>query len=197
MSVVKFDVAFVDLNFPNYPQIKQLINYGRKLSEIGVAEGSSGNISCRTKDGFIISCANSQLGNISKEEFSEVIDVGILPENKTKVIARGTKLPSSETPIHWIVYQLKPEVNFVFHIHDKETLKFAEKLDIPVTEKFQISGTVELMQEVERFITRHPEVNYFCLQKHGSLVMGKSAKEAFNLALKIHRKAQKIARKEE
>lgn len=200
MSVVKFTTVFLESYLPRYRQIDTLIACAKKLSQLGILEGSSGNMSFRTKKGFLITCANTELGKLGSRpleyEFAEVLDLQELASGIMCVRARGFQPPSSESPIHWMVYRLRPEVKAVLHVHDDLVLGCAEELGLAITARFQVAGTRELMKEVERLLLECPGVQYFVLRQHGTVAIGQSIKQAYGLTRKIHSMAVGINKEE-
>jgi len=196
MSVVKFKTNFARRIAPHNAEIPNLIESAAKLSALGLLEGQSGNLSCRTRNGFIISCANTSLAHIKEDEFAEVFNV-YTPSQTQVVIANGLAEPSSESPVHWIIYRLLPNINTVFHIHDDNALKFSRELRLQVTSSFQESGTLALMKEVQKLIGSWQNLSYFLLKDHGAFVLGSSTQEALHRAEAVRNQARKlVARKE-
>ncbi|MCH7513136.1 MAG: class II aldolase/adducin family protein [Bacteroidetes bacterium] len=109
MSVVKFKTHFRGQKVPNDTKIPHLIRSAKGLCDLGVLDGQSGNLSFRTKNGFIISCANISLAHIKETEFAEVFNIftSYTLEHSPKqiVVANGLTEPSSESPVHWIIYR--------------------------------------------------------------------------------------------
>jgi len=196
MSVVKFKTNFRGHKVPNDTKIPRLIRSAKGLCDLGVLDGQSGNLSFRTKDGFIISCANVSLAHIKETEFTEVFNVYTVHtsgHNSAQiVVASGLTEPSSESPVHWIIYRLLPKVNAIFHIHDDKALELAEELGLPVTSSFQESGTFALMKEVEKLISVRRDLKYFLLKNHGAVVLGSSMEETFCRAETVRNRARKL-----
>ncbi len=181
---VKFETVFIERRAPNNECISELIFWCKKFSELGIAPlhetGSHGNISARTEKGFIITGAGTNLGNMSEKEFAEVVSV---TENKVNTI--GIVDPSSESTLHHAIYSKRPEVRAIFHGHDAFVMKHAEKLGIPVTEKEEVYGTSELMEQAEKLCAH----DYFILKNHGIISLGKTLNEAGQKAEKMHERA--------
>lgn len=178
---VRFETVFPEKRAPTDNGITELIHWCKKFSELGIAPlhetGSHGNLSARTKKGFLITGAGSDLGNMQKKDFSEVVSVS---ENKVSVI--GLADPSSESTLHHAIYSARPDINAIFHGHDAKVMENAKKLDIPVTEKEELYGTPELMEQAKKLCKN----NYFILKNHGIIALGRTMKEAGELAEKMH-----------
>ncbi len=178
---VKFETVFVERRAPTDECIGELTFWCKKFSELGIAPlhetGSHGNLSARTKNGFIITGAGTNLGNMSEKEFVEVVSV-----NENKVNTIGLVDPSSESTLHHAIYSVRPDVNAIFHGHDTLVMENAEKSGIPVTEKEEAYGTHELMEQAKKLCKN----NYFILKNHGIIALGVTMKEAGERAEKMH-----------
>lgn len=187
----KFKTLFLSTrtNIPTN-KIKELLKCGRILSEMGlgpfVSGNWAGNLSFRFGKKIVITAGGANIGKLRKDDLVEVIDCDV--ENKI-VKVRGKKEPSSETMLHWSIYKKRPEINAVFHGHDKYVMKKAEKLNLPITEKEQPYGTTELAMEVIKIMDMH---DYIVLKNAGILSLGKSMKEALNQAVKLHELAKRL-----
>lgn len=183
-SGVKFETIFLERRAPSDHCIKELIFWCKKFSELGIAPrhetGSYGNLSARTKNGFIITGSGTDLGKISEKDFAEAVSV-----SGGEVKAIGLVSPSSESLLHHAIYCARPDVNAVFHGHDIEVMENAEKLGIPVTEKEAAYGTPELAEEAKKMCKK----DYFILKNHGILSLGKTMNDAGERALKMHEHA--------
>ena len=145
--------------------------------------GSSGNLSFRIKTGsinFIITASHTALReNMPDSDFTEILSYD---ENKNLITGKGTKEPSSESIMHYIIYKNKPDINAVFHGHSPEIMKFADQLKIPVTKKEFEYGTGKLAKEALKLLTKH---NFIILKNHGFISLGKTVQEAGNLTIKF------------
>lgn len=180
-SGVKFETIFLERRAPKNACIKELIFWCKKFSELGIAPrhetGSYGNLSARTKNGFIITGSGTDLGKLAEKDFAEVVSA-----SGGEVKALGLVSPSSESLLHHAIYSLRPDVNAVFHGHDIEVMKNAKKLRIPVTEKEAAYGTSELAEQAKKLCRN----DYFILKNHGIISLGKTMEEAGERALKMH-----------
>lgn len=179
-SGTKFETIFKEKIILYNEKINELAGWCKKFSELGLApfvEGNyAGNLSFRTDNGFIITAAGCNLGNTDKEDFVEVIEV-----KESEVIVRGIKNPSSETRMHNEIYKNRPEINAIFHGHDEAVLKNSK--DLPITEKEQPYGSLELVQEVINVLNDN---NYVIIRNHGIISLGKTMEEAGTLAIEKH-----------
>ena len=108
---------------------------------------------------------------------------------KNTIYAEGKQDPSSESIMHFLVYNTRGDVNAIFHGHDKSIVKNAEKLKLLVTEEEVTPGTIELANEVLAVLGDN---NFVVIKNGGFVSFGKTMKEAGELAIKIHKKAAKL-----
>jgi len=155
-----------------------------------LAPKSAGNLSFRTRRGFVVTGTGINLGAIEKEELVEVLKVET-GKNQILVYAEGQIVPSKESLFHSEIYRLRAEINAVFHAHDQLVLKFANELRIPCTEREQARGSYELVEEVNRLLGQIAGVKYFVLKNHGVIAMGETLEEAGRLAEDMNKMAQK------
>lgn len=85
-----------------------LVRWGRSLFERGLTPGSSGNISIRLADGYLLTPTNSCLGFLSPERLSRLDADG-------RHIAGDA--PTKELPLHFAFYEARPTARAVVHLH--------------------------------------------------------------------------------
>ncbi|NPA68922.1 MAG: class II aldolase/adducin family protein, partial [Chlorobi bacterium] len=103
-------------------------------------------------------------------------------ETNNTIIGKGKKQPSSESIMHYFIYDNNPEINAVFHGHSAEILQYAEKLRIPITEKEEPYGTIKAAKEVLKSLKKH---NFIVMRNHGFVSCGKTAEEAGKNVLEV------------
>ena len=178
---VRFKTIFLNKNIVEDKKIKELIKWGRRFGILGLSPkyngGSAGNLSFRTKDGFIITSSRSDLSDLKKEKFTEVINCDF---DKKETYVNGINEPSSETFLHFSIYNKRKYVNVIFHVHDDGVLKHAEEMKTPVTHEKKLYGTLELADKAMKILKKN---NYIILKDHGIVAMGKSTEEAGKMVL--------------
>jgi|Deesub1362B_J571_1020462.scaffolds.fasta_scaffold02049_4 ribulose-5-phosphate 4-epimerase/fuculose-1-phosphate aldolase len=188
---VQFKTKFVEKNLPKDKRIPILIKWGKKFGEIGIAPETKGNLSFRTKSGFIITGTGTTIGDLKPEDFVEVTKI----EKKNKkfvVYCKGRIVPSMESVFHKEIYNFRSEINAVFHLHDKPVLEVADKLKIFCTEKEQIPGSYSLVKEIRKLLEKRRGIDYLIIQNHGIISLGKTLTEAGKLVTLFHRKAKEV-----
>ncbi len=185
-----FNCVFLTRGALTEPKIKQLATWGKRLVDIGAVKGTEGNLSCRSSLGFIITGTNIALNAINGETVAEITGV-VYGLNKHSVYVKGMVNPSRETLLHTQIYEIREDMNVIFHAHDVEVMKQAVKLGIPVTELEQPAGSQELAQEAIKLLKLHRDTRYFILKNHGVVALGASMDEAGKLIDDMHAKIKK------
>jgi ribulose-5-phosphate 4-epimerase/fuculose-1-phosphate aldolase len=187
---VRFKTVFKNKNLLSDKRIDELIKWGKKLFDLGLSpkfgNRSAGNLSFRTKHGFIITCSGSLKSKLTKKDFIEVVNCDF--DNK-KVEIKGIRDPSSETFLHFAIYKKRRDVNAIIHMHDLDVLKNARKLKIPETHDKKLYGTVELADEAMKILKNN---DYIILKGHGIVAMGKNIEKTGTLVLKKFKEGKRL-----
>jgi len=179
---IRFNISFVSDEVPRNAKIDELKEWSERFQRNGLTpefEGNyTGNLSFRSKKGFVITAS----GLKSKENLSNdcFVYVKTYDEQSNTVYIEGRRQPSSEAVMHFLIYKTRKEVNAVFHGHNDAIIMNAEKLGFPVTEKEHEPGTTELAKEALKFLG---DKNLIVLKNHGFVSLGRTMKEAGELAL--------------
>ncbi|HDO19699.1 MAG TPA: class II aldolase/adducin family protein [Thermoplasmatales archaeon] len=160
------EVIFISKERVRNPLIDDIREIGRIIKERGLVEGSFGNISVRYGNRIIITSSGSDLGNLGDDDFVEVADYNPITNI---ALAIGTKKPSIETPMHWLIYG-KPNINAVIHTHKIFT-------GIPTTENYAPAGSLDLAKEVLKALRKSDVIN---ILNHGSVAVGINLRDAFS-----------------
>ena len=86
----------------------EICAFGLSLFERGLSAGSSGNISVRTQDGYLITPTNSSLGRLDPARLSKLDRDGRLISGDP---------PSKEAVLHLAVYARRPSAGAIVHLH--------------------------------------------------------------------------------
>lgn len=95
---------------------KDLVSTYSELSEKGLMDLSTGNISCRVDDGMLISCSGASAENLTPERVVKVLD---------DTSWEGDNKPSSEWRMHLGIYQHNETANAVVHTHSDNCVAMA------------------------------------------------------------------------
>jgi L-ribulose-5-phosphate 4-epimerase len=187
---VKFKIIRLDKKIPTGAKIKELKYWCRKFHDYNLAPpyegGSYGNLSFRLKKGsneFIIT--GSKIGlkdSLANKCFVRVSHVDL---DKGIVYSHGIKEPSSESMLHFAIYQKRKDVNAVFHGHCSEILSHAKKLKFSQTGKKEPYGTLKLVKSVLKTLGNG---NFIIMKGHGFISMGKTLKDSGSAAIKAYKR---------
>ena len=161
----------------------KIITVCRRLDQLGFVPATDGNVSARlSSDTILITPSMVAKGSLTP---GQLLVVGMDGR-----VRRGEGTPSSEMPMHLMVYWLRPDVNAVVHAHPAVATAFAaarQGLTEPVLPEVVLTlGPVPLAQyatpsteEVPRSIEKLIAVcNALLLANHGVLTVGHDLDEA-------------------
>ena len=95
---------------------QELIKYGKLAGEKNFTPGYSGNFSARCGDNILITSSGSANGYLTEDDFALIDMEGNLIEGRK---------PSSEKFLHLEFYKIRPEVNYIIHVHSPYLSSFA------------------------------------------------------------------------
>jgi L-fuculose-phosphate aldolase len=102
----------------------QLAACGRELLARGLLSQTSGNLSIRLPGGTVLITPSSM--DYDLIEPSDIVAVRL-----DGTIVAGSRPPSSETPLHCLVYAERPDVSAIVHTHSPNATTLAE-LGLPI-----------------------------------------------------------------
>ena len=163
--------------------------------------GSNGNVSIRRahngmSSGFVITA--TQLP--SKENLAPEDCVHLETCAGGEAHYHGSKLPSSESIMHWHLFETFPAIQAIVHVHESNALLYSESnrsrwAELGIVESTQDigGGTIEVGQATAETFTT--ESDYVILKNHrpdwdpgrtGTVILGRTLEEALNRTLEIH-----------
>ncbi len=102
--------------------IPDLINYSRALYDRGLVHASGGNTSVRDGDTIWITQTGAVLGELTQSKLSKTNLEG-------EVLAGGK--PSKELGMHLAMYQSRPEINAIIHVHPTNAIAYSTLVPEP------------------------------------------------------------------
>ncbi|MBT6096465.1 MAG: aldolase [Rhodospirillaceae bacterium] len=157
----------------------------KSMYDRGLTFGSSGNISVRTDDGWLMTPTGSTMGNLDPTRISKLDNTG----NHIS----GDK-PTKETFLHIAMYEERPQTGAVVHLHSTHSVAVSCLADIdpknvlpPITAYYVMKigtlplvpyfppGDLDLAKAVREMASNHHAV---LLANHGPVVAGKSLEDA-------------------
>lgn len=164
---------------------EEICELGRLLTQLGLSHGSTGNISVRLDDGWLLTPTNSRLGRLDPGRLAKLAHDG-------RHLA-GDK-PSKEAFLHRSVYDMRPTAGAIVHLHSTHSVAVSclDGVDeddclppltayyvmrvgkLPIVPYFP-PGDERLATAVRDVAARHASV---LLANHGPVVAGKSLDSA-------------------
>jgi len=158
---------------------------GKSMFDRGLTPGSSGNISARVDDGWLMTPTNSCLGRLDPATISKVDRAG----NRIS----GDK-PTKEAFLHLSVYEQRPSAGAIVHLHSTHSVAVSCLADTdpnqpipPITAYYVMKigklvllpyyppGDVTLANAVREVAGKHHAI---LLANHGPVVAGKDLESA-------------------
>jgi len=167
---------------------KKIIETCLRMNEIGINQGTSGNVSTRTDEGFLITASGIPYDRMEPEHIVEMdLDAGY----------RGEFLPSSEWRMHHDIFKSRPEAGAIVHTHSiYATALSCLRRDIPAFHyMIGVTGGVSLrVTEYQEFGTQAlsdtmlkamKDRRACLLANHGQIAFGPNLDKALWLAGEI------------
>ncbi len=162
-----------------------LLEVSKQMQQDGLVVGPGGNTSIKDEDGVMwISPSGIPFMEMSKDDFVPIdVATGKLLETRL--------MPSSEVPLHLLIYRARPDAKCIIHAHPSYVISLSA-VDIPLVPLFPdfvvyLGDTVpqidyvkpcteEMGQLVAEKIKNYPSC---VLKNHGAVTIGSSIKEAY------------------
>src|SRR3954464_1776856 len=160
---------------------------GASIFNRGLTAGSSGNISVRVADGWLMTPTNASLGRLDPPRLSKLDDNGRLVSGDA---------PTKESFLHRVMYEERPTTGAVVHLHSTHSVAVSCLVEIdpgdvlpPITAYYVMRvgrlplvpyfrpGDLALAEAVRGFAGDHHAV---LLANHGPVVAGSSLDAAVN-----------------
>lgn len=157
----------------------------KSLFDRGLTIGSSGNISVRLADGWLMTPTGSSMGNLDPNEISKLDSNGELISGKS---------PTKESFLHIAMYDERPDSGAVVHLHSTHSVAVSclagiDKKNVlpPITAYYVMKigklplvpyfppGDINLAKAVKEMASNHHAV---LLANHGPVVAGKTLEDA-------------------
>ncbi len=164
---------------------EEICTFGRSMFDRGLTFGSSGNISVRVDDGWLMTPTNASLGRLDPAALSK-LDV------QGKMISGAA--PTKEAFLHLSMYARRPQAGAIVHLHSTHSVAVSVLADTdpeepipPITAYYVMKigklallpyyapGDASLADAVREASGRHHAV---LLANHGPVVAGKDLSAA-------------------
>ena len=163
--------------------IKKIIEYGKKCGVKNFSPGYSGNISARYKDKMLITTSGSSNRFLTRKQV-------VLTDFEGKTLEKNKK-PSSEKFLHIGIYKLRPEINYIIHVHAPYLSSFASSGKdlmepimaenvfyfggIPLAD-YALPSTKELVDNTIKYFDKY---NAVLMANHGFVVASETIEDAY------------------
>jgi ribulose-5-phosphate 4-epimerase/fuculose-1-phosphate aldolase len=166
---------------------EEICRLGASIFARGLTAGSSGNISARVADGWLMTPTNASLGRLDPARLSKLDDGGKLLSGDA---------PTKESFLHRVMYEERAKTGAVIHLHSTHSVAISCLADIdpadvlpPITAYYVMRvgrlplvpyyrpGDMALAEAVRGFAGKHHAV---LLANHGPVVAGASLDAAAN-----------------
>lgn len=160
---------------------EEIVLLGKSVFDRGLTHGSTGNVSARLDDGWLLTPTGSNLGRLD-------------PARLTKLDWNGTRLsgdpPSKESFLHLAMYQEGAKHGAVVHLHSTHSVAVSVLADVDTEDvlpaltayyvmrigklplvPYYAPGDLALADAVRKFAAKHHAV---LLANHGPVVAGTS-----------------------
>jgi len=162
---------------------QEIVKVGRRLYAAGLAVARSGNLSCRLDDDYILITGTGTF-------LGELKDVDIVKVNLAQGKAEGGFKPSSELPLHSLVYKNFP-AKAVIHCHPpliNGYFAVADSLKALTFETKFYLGEVPVIPQETPTVTKPDEViaalkknNLVVLKNHGTVAIADKFEDALSV----------------
>ena len=178
-------------------QRETICTIGVSIFARGLTAGSSGNISVRTEEGWLMTPTNASLGRLDPAQLSKLGPDGRLVSGDP---------PTKESFLHRVMYEERPSTGAVVHLHSTHSVAVSCLAEIdptdvlpPITAYYVMRigrlplvpyfrpGDIALAEAVRGFAGKHHAV---LLANHGPVVAGADLDAAVNAVEELEETAK-------
>lgn len=168
-----------------------LVEYGIKLLDSHLIEGTWGNLSINLGNGFMMTTPSGKDYRGLKTEDMVIVNIENLDHEPNKK-------PTSEKIFHSEIYKSRPDVSAIIHTHSKYASIFAaahHSIEINNNNlinsikcaKYAISGTKKLSRNIVKALSNNIGV---LMANHGIVLVGADIDNAFKNAILVENYAK-------
>ena len=132
-------VLFVSREASKSPLFGELVKIGHILESQGISTHETGIMSYDYGRRLIITAKNIDVKQMTQADVVEIADYDPL---KNIMLVIGTKEPSQEAPVHWIIQKARHDINVLLQLHSP-SLVTKLKGSLPTTEETTPPGTLD------------------------------------------------------
>ena len=137
-------VLFVSRETSKSPLFGELVKIGHILEIQGISTHETGIMSYDYGRRLIITAKNIDVKQMNQEDIVEIADYDPL---KNIMLVIGTKEPSEEAPVHWIIQKARHDINVLLQVHSPSLVTKLQGT-LPSTEVVTPPGTLDRAKEL-------------------------------------------------
>jgi len=176
---------------------ESMVAHGRSLFARGYSCGTSGNLSARLDDGFLMSPTNVSLGHLESDRLSRLDAAGAHVDGPA---------PTKESWLHLAMYRSRPGDAAIVHLHSTYAVALSCRTDVPADDAlpaltpyvvmrvgkvarvpYARPGDASLAEAVTRLSVDHRAL---LLANHGPVVSGTTLDQAVAAAEELEETAR-------
>jgi L-ribulose-5-phosphate 4-epimerase len=176
---------------------QEVVDTGRACLALGIVHGTAGNFSRRCADTSLIAISPSGI------PYPETTAADCVVVSLDGTIIEGARRPSSETPMHTMIYRARPDVRAIVHTHSHYATVVScirPKLPTILTEvavvlggsvpvaRYGATATPDIGASVVEQLT--PVTRAVLLKNHGLVTLGTTFAEAMAVAEVVEESAR-------
>lgn len=178
----------------------RVVEVGLAALEVGIVHGTAGNMSERDPETGLIAISPSGM------PYPTVTPADVVIVDENAQVRDGKRKPSSETPMHTMVYRSHPRIGAIVHTHSHYSTVVSTMRDclppiltetclvvgarVPVT-RYGLTGTSDIGESVVEMMDDMTKA--VILRNHGLMTFGKDFAEALMIAEIVEESAKVYA----
>jgi hypothetical protein len=136
-------VLFVSRETSKSPLFGELVKIGHILESHGISTHETGIMSYDYGRRLVITAKNIDVKEVKQEDIVEIADYDPL---KNIMLVIGTKEPSQEAPVHWIIQKARHDINVLLQLRSPSMVTRLQGT-LPSTEEVTPPGTLDRAKE--------------------------------------------------
>ena len=176
---------------------RQIVATARRMNDVGLNRGTSGNVSARSGRGFLVTPSGLPCEDMRPADIVAM---------SSKGVARGKLAPSTEWRFHRDIYVARPDVGAIVHAHSMfaTTMACLRRGIPPFNYMVAVAGGSDIRCAAyatfgtqalsDRALAALEGRNACLLANHGMIALGKSLDAAFALAVEVEALAEQYWR---
>ncbi len=184
---LKLSGALKEIDYIEIEKWRVILHKMNLIGECPTEKVGYGNLSKRALEGdneFMIT--GSQTGKHAHLNGNQYVRIKKCNLKKMSLEAIGSTAPSSESLTHFAIYSTCPQINYIFHIHNKDLWKYMLANDHDKTPP-EINYGTQAMADAAKECIQSKEVGIFAMEGHedGIIAYGPNPESTGKIILSI------------